>query len=227
MLDVPGADTGQLIDWGNQMIGNTDPDYADVAAHRRRRATSTGTCRSARPPPSRSSSTAASWPHERRGGDGDDLISKLVNRTPGGRRAVDRDAISTTTSCCWSSPATRRPGTRSATRCSPSSSTPTSWPCSRSGPSSSRPPSRSCCAGPRRSTTSGAPRPGTSSCAGRQIKAGDKVVMWFASGNRDEEVFGNPYRFDVTRTPQRPRHASARAARTSAWATTWPGWRSG
>ena len=34
---------------------------------------------------------------------------------------------------------------------------------------------------------------------GQQIKEGDKVVMWFASGNRDEEVFENPYDFDVTR----------------------------
>src|SRR4051794_33859920 len=29
LLDVPGSDTGQLIDWGNQMIGNTDPDYSE------------------------------------------------------------------------------------------------------------------------------------------------------------------------------------------------------
>ena len=36
---------------------------------------------------------------------------------------------------------------------------------------------------------------------GQQIKEGDKVVMWFASGNRDEEVFANPYSFDVTRHP--------------------------
>ncbi|MGZ4537463.1 MAG: cytochrome P450, partial [Nocardioidaceae bacterium] len=34
---------------------------------------------------------------------------------------------------------------------------------------------------------------------GKQIKEGDKVVMWFASGNRDEDVFENPYDFDVTR----------------------------
>ena len=33
-----------------------------------------------------------------------------------------------------------------------------------------------------------------------EIKAGDKVVMWFAAGNRDEAVFEDPYRFDVTRT---------------------------
>ena len=30
LLDVPASDTGQLIAWGNQIIGNTDPDYADV-----------------------------------------------------------------------------------------------------------------------------------------------------------------------------------------------------
>jgi cytochrome P450 len=33
---------------------------------------------------------------------------------------------------------------------------------------------------------------------GKQIREGDKVVMWFASGNRDESVFDDPYRFDVT-----------------------------
>ena len=35
---------------------------------------------------------------------------------------------------------------------------------------------------------------------GQQVKEGDKVVMWFASGNRDEAVFEDPYRLDVTRT---------------------------
>ena len=35
---------------------------------------------------------------------------------------------------------------------------------------------------------------------GKQIKADDKVVMWFASGNRDEAEFEDPYRLDVTRT---------------------------
>ena len=35
----------------------------------------------------------------------------------------------------------------------------------------------------------------------KTIKAGDKVAMWFVSGNRDEEVFDDPFRSDVTRTP--------------------------
>jgi cytochrome P450 len=36
---------------------------------------------------------------------------------------------------------------------------------------------------------------------GQAIKAGEKVVMWYNSGNRDERVFENPYTFDVTRQP--------------------------
>jgi cytochrome P450 len=36
---------------------------------------------------------------------------------------------------------------------------------------------------------------------GAEIKRGDKVVTWFTSANRDEEIFPDPYRFDVTRTP--------------------------
>ena len=37
--------------------------------------------------------------------------------------------------------------------------------------------------------------------AGTEIKAGDKVTTWFVSGNRDDSVFEDPYRFDVGRTP--------------------------
>jgi len=36
---------------------------------------------------------------------------------------------------------------------------------------------------------------------GQVIERGDKVVTWYISANRDEEVFPDPYRFDVTRTP--------------------------
>jgi methyl-branched lipid omega-hydroxylase len=37
--------------------------------------------------------------------------------------------------------------------------------------------------------------------SGQPIKAGDKVVMFYSSGNRDERTFTDPFRFDVTRTP--------------------------
>lgn len=36
---------------------------------------------------------------------------------------------------------------------------------------------------------------------GQQIRKGDKVIMWYPSANRDEDVFDAPYRFDVGRTP--------------------------
>ena len=35
--------------------------------------------------------------------------------------------------------------------------------------------------------------------AGQSIKAGDKVVMWYYSANRDEAVYEDPLRFDVRR----------------------------
>ena len=37
--------------------------------------------------------------------------------------------------------------------------------------------------------------------AGTPVAAGDKVVMWYVSANRDPEVFGDPFRFDVARSP--------------------------
>ena len=38
---------------------------------------------------------------------------------------------------------------------------------------------------------------------GKKIKEGDKVVMWFVSGNRDDAAFDKPYDIDLTRTPNR------------------------
>ena len=36
---------------------------------------------------------------------------------------------------------------------------------------------------------------------GQKIREGEKVVMWYNSGNRDEDVFDDPYRFDLRRNP--------------------------
>jgi cytochrome P450 len=37
--------------------------------------------------------------------------------------------------------------------------------------------------------------------SGRPIRAGEKVVMWYGSGNRDEDAFERPFEFDVARSP--------------------------
>jgi len=40
---------------------------------------------------------------------------------------------------------------------------------------------------------------------GRDIRTGDKVVMWYISANYDEDAFADPYAFDITRDPN-PHH---------------------
>ena len=38
---------------------------------------------------------------------------------------------------------------------------------------------------------------------GQQLRAGDSLMMMYASANRDEEVFENPFSFDITRKPNK------------------------
>jgi cholest-4-en-3-one 26-monooxygenase len=39
------------------------------------------------------------------------------------------------------------------------------------------------------------------SIGGQDIAKGDKVVLWYISANRDEDVFADPFTFDITRSP--------------------------
>jgi cytochrome P450 len=43
--------------------------------------------------------------------------------------------------------------------------------------------------------------------AGKQIHAGDRVVMWYVSGNRDEEIFDEPGNLVIDR-PNARQHVS-------------------
>ena len=36
---------------------------------------------------------------------------------------------------------------------------------------------------------------------GKKMKAGDRLIMWYGSVNRDEDIFPDPYTFDITRSP--------------------------
>jgi cytochrome P450 len=199
LLDVPGTDTGRLIDWGNQMIGNTDPDYSDHLL-------TDPSSDQYRHLPFRSPAALEVFEYgrdlarRRKGGSGTDLISLLVNRTPEDGEplsATDFDnyflllvvAGNETTRHTISQAMLaliEHPDQLALLQSKPEL-IPNAveeflrW------------------ASPvyhfRRTATRDV------ELGGQQIKAGEKVVMWFASANRDERAFENPYDLDVTRQP--------------------------
>ena len=197
LLDVPKGDTGQLIDWGNEMVGNTDPDYTKYPAD-------SPESEQYKHLPFRSPTVREVFDYgrelarQRKGGSGTDLISILANREPEDGQPLSgtdfdnyflllviagnettRHAISQTMLALIQNPdqlalLQERPelipdAVEEFLR----------W------------------ASPvyhfRRTATRDV------ELGGQQVKEGDKVVMWFASGNRDDAVFENPNRFDVTR----------------------------
>jgi len=199
LLGVPEEDTDQLIAWGNRMVGNTDPESADVLA-------SDPESEKYRDLPFRSPAALEVFDYgfalanERRGGTGDDLVSKLVNGTPiDGIELDDRDfrnyflllvvAGNETTRHTISHTMNHlinHPDQVAILREDPSK---IEWAVEEFLRYAS----------PvyhfRRTATR------DTELGGRSIKAGDKVVVWFASGNRDSDIFDDPYRFDVQRRP--------------------------
>ncbi|MFT2017568.1 cytochrome P450 [Streptomyces sp. 796.1] len=197
LLDVPPEDNQQLINWGNRIIGHTDPDYADVLLHSEE-------SERYRDLPFRSPASLEVFAYgrelarQRRGGDAGDLVSKLVNEVPrDGVPLSDADfdnyflllvvAGNETTRHTISHAMLallQHPDQLARLRDDPALIPGAveeflRW------------------ASPvyhfRRTATR------DTELGGKRIKEGDKVVMWFASGNRDEEVFPDPYRFDVAR----------------------------
>ncbi len=199
LLGIPDGYGGQIIKWSNRLIGNTDPEYADVLL---------GSAESERyrDLPFRSPAALEVFAYgddlarRRRGGDGTDLVSKLVNAVPeDGQPLSERDfhnyfllliaAGNETTRHTISHgmlALLRHPGALARLQAEPGL-LPAAveeflrW------------------ASPvyhfRRTATR------DTELRGQHIRAGDKVVLWFASGNRDEDVFGNPDDFDITRQP--------------------------
>jgi len=199
LFDVPEDDADKLIAWGNRMVGNTDPESADVLA-------SDPESEKYRDLPFRSPAALEVFEYgfdlanKRRGGDGVDLISQLVNQTPmDGIPLDDRDfrnyflllviAGNETTRHTISHTMRNLMDHPQAVALLRSQPELIGWAVEEFLRYAS--PVYHFRRTARVDTVLG----------GQSIKAGDKVVVWFASGNRDESVFEDPYRFDVTRKP--------------------------
>jgi cytochrome P450 len=197
LLDVPQDHTGKLIEWGNAIVGFADPEYSAMLID-------SPEAEQYKHLPFRSPISLEVFEYgrklagERRGGSGTDLISMLVNNIPEDGQALTatdfdnyflllvvagnettRQAISHAMLALMEHPDQLAILQEKPELIPNAVEEFLRW------------------ASPvyhfRRTATRDV------ELGGQQIKEGDKVVMWFASGNRDEAVFEDPYKFDVTR----------------------------
>ena len=198
LLDVPAEHTGQLIAWGNEFVGNTDPDYAKVRLD-------SAESDKYKHLPFRSPTVQDVWDYgndlkqSRIGGSGTDLVSILANRLPeDGVPLSDRDFENYFTLLVIAGNETTRHSISHAMLALINN--PDQIRALQDNPALMPGAVEEFLrwASPvyhfRRTATRDV------ELHGKQIKEGDKVVMWFASGNRDQSVFEDPYRFDVSRT---------------------------
>ncbi len=197
LLGIPDDHAGQLISWGNRMVGNTDPDEADVLLD-------SPESEQYRNLPFRSPAALEVFAYgdelarQRRGGDGDDLVSKLVNRVPeDGIPLSERDFHNYFLLLVVAGNETTRHTITHSMKALIDH--PEAFAALKERPELLPNAVEEFLrwASPvfhfRRTATQDV------ELHGRTIKAGDKVVVWWPSGNRDPAVFDDPYRFDITR----------------------------
>jgi cytochrome P450 len=199
LLDVPESDIPQLIKWGNKMVGNTDPEHADVLAN-------SPESEIYRDLPFRSPAALEVFKYgyelawARKGGDGTDLVSVLLNTEPSDGIPIDaRDFRNYFLLLIIAGNETTRhtiTHTMNNLMANPDQlailrEKPELIPWAVEEFLRMAAPVYHFRRTARHDTV----------LNGQEIKAGDKVVVWFASGNRDEEMFANPNMFDVQRHP--------------------------
>ena len=199
LLDVPDSDTGQLIEWGNRMIGNTDPEHADLLI-------SSADSEKYKHVPFRSPAAIEVYEYgrhmaaERRGKGGTDLVTLLADGVPSDGQPLTEDEFNTNflLLVVAGNETTRHTITHTMNNLL---NNPEQMEILRNDPSLIPWAVEEFLrfASPvyhfRRTATT------DTEFAGTDIAEGDKVVVWFASGNRDDAVFDEPYRFDVRRSP--------------------------
>ena len=190
ILGVPSDDWELLFRWTNEVIGKDDPEY------RRPGETPGQTIKRAR---GELHAYLADLIEQRRREPRDDLVSELVAGKVDGV-ALSLPSSWSRTASSSSKRATRRRATRSAAGCSPSASNAVSG---------------TGCASDRELVPDAVEeilrwvspishftrRHRGLRGARRAIRAGDQVALYFASANRDEDVFDDPFTFRVDRRP--------------------------
>jgi cytochrome P450 len=199
LLDVPESDTGQLIDWGNRMIGFDDPEHADVLIN-------DPESEKYRLVPFKSPAALEVFAYgdelarQRKGKDGVDLVSVLVNSPMSDGIALSERDFHTNflLLVVAGNETTRHTITHTMNNLI---NNPDQLALLQERPDLIPWAVEEFLryASPvyhfRRTATKDVEFNGV------QIKQGQKLVPWFASGNRDDSVFENPNKFDVTRNP--------------------------
>lgn len=199
LLDVPQEDAGQLIDWGNRMVGFDDPEHADLMMN-------DPESEKYRLVPFRSPAALEVYEYgdelarQRRGKDGTDLVSVLVNgEMSDGIPLTERDfhtnflllVVAGNETTRHTITHTMRNLIQHPDQLTLLQENPDMIPWAVEEFLRYASPVYHF----RRTATK------DTEIRGQKIKAGDKVVPWFASGNRDTDIFATPDVFDVTRNP--------------------------
>jgi cytochrome P450 len=199
LLGAPDEDNDRLIDWGDRMIGNTDPELADVLHD-------SPESDRYRLLPFRSPAALELFAYghrlaaERRREPTDDLVSTLVHTEIDGERLTEREFDTMFLLLVVAGNETTRQAIAHGMLALVEH--PEEWRRLRedsdlvwtSGADEILRWSSPVLHFRRTSTRDVELR-------GQTIRAGEKVVIWYGSANFDEEVFADPLRFDVGRKP--------------------------
>jgi cytochrome P450 len=200
IMGLPEAKLDLFIDLGDRLIANTDPDLTDVVWGR-------DDTDAYRLFPFRSPYGKQLWDlgrqivAERLRAPGDDLLSKLLLARVDGEALTEVDLDNLFSILVIAGNETTRIAMAHAVLAF--CQYPDQWERLRSDPSLLDPATEevlrwSCPTHFMRRTATA-----DTTLGGTQISAGDKVVLWYVSGNRDETEFAAAEKFDIGRTPNR------------------------
>lgn len=198
VLGVPAADRQLLYDWTNRIIGYQDDEYADVPID-------PDTGRPLNPRSRKALADMFAYAHQladhKRAHPGNDLITTLLNAELDGQRLTDEEfenMFFLFTVAGNDTTHSSVPGGLLALLEHPDQhakllGAPALLPAAVEEMLRYAPPVIHF----RRTATK------DTELAGQRIAAGDKVVVFYASANRDEAAFDNPESFEITREPNR------------------------